>query len=157
MLRLTDSEITFQAVPNQFEPSLATVAGIVQSNSRLENISNPPTTHRNLTLGKKVKLLHYQEKLRNATLVRSIFEVYRKMVMLHWLNREKIPDIVRRQYPEQVKRPLKDKHREIGNEVVQFIQFARHSRLLVTSGLIKSCLRKAAVNNNIRDFSAYNG
>ena len=65
--------------------------------------------------------------------------------------------MVRREYPEQVKRPLKAKRPEIYSEVVELIRFARHSRLLVTSGLVKSCARKAADNNGIHDFSPSNG
>ena len=86
---MTDSGITFQAVANQFETSVSTVAAIVQSRSRLENDSNPPTLRRNLTLNEKVKLLNYQEKHRNATLVGSVFKVRRKTVMRNWMNREK--------------------------------------------------------------------
>ena len=88
VLRMTDSGITFQASADQFETSVATAAAIVQSTSRPENVSNSPNTPRNLTLNEKVKLLPYQEKHRNATLVGSIFKVHRKTVMRHWTNRE---------------------------------------------------------------------
>ena len=71
--------------------------------------------------------------------------------------RDKILDMVRCQYRRQVKRPLKATLPEIDNEVVQLVRFARHRLVPVTSGLVKSCARKAAVNNNIRHFSASNG
>ena len=66
-------------------------------------------------------------------------------------------DMVRREYPGQVKGPLKAKHPEIDSEVVEFSRFARHSRLPVTSGLVKSCACKDVVNNGTHDFSASNG
>ena len=110
ILRKTNSGITSQEVANQFETSVVTVAAIVQSRSRPENFSNPPNSRRNLTLNEKVKLVHYQEKHRNATPVGSIFKVHHKSVMRHWMNREKILDMARCEYPGEVKRPLKAKH-----------------------------------------------
>ena len=157
VLRMTDSGIMFQAVANQFETSVSTVAVIVQSRSWLKNFCNPQTARHNLALNENIKLLHNQEKHRNATLVGSRFKGRRKTLMHHWMNREKILDMVRREHTGQVKRPLKAKHPEIDNEVVDFIRFTRHSRLPVTSGLVKFCARKSAVNNGIHDFSASNG
>ncbi len=62
MIRTADDRITFQAIANQFNTDVKNVRYIVDSRDLHRQLCKTSDKRKNLTLGDKIKILHFMEK-----------------------------------------------------------------------------------------------
>ena len=111
----------------------------------------------NLTLEDKIRLIHFRELHKNASLVARICKVKRMIVSRCWKQHANLRSRIGSNFAGVIKRSLKASHPTLEADIMEFIGFTCREFLPASGPIIKACAIKVSTTHNITTFKGSNG
>eukprot|EP00171_Calliarthron_tuberculosum_P023727 IDg23727t1 len=154
ILRFLDEGNTVQEASATFNLDATSVTQIKNTRHFLEGIVSTNSRRRNLTLGDKLKVLHFIDKENSIKQAADKYSVSTRTVRRIVNARTTLVEMDSAGSPIGVRRPLKGRLPGVECAVTEFIGFVRSQRLPVTLNLIQERARLSAEQQGIDSFKA---
>ena len=130
---------------------------ILQARQVYESPSSTATSRKFLTLGGKIRVLHYLKKYLTKAQIKSLFGVSRFTVARVQKSESRILQQESLCTPHEVKQQLCARYPEVNAELLEFLKFSRSQRLPVSKTILQQRARIATDRFNVTGFKASNG